>query len=845
MNIKVSSKRQLISLLAFISCAVSPVLSQKQNSNSFQRPLAPADLSRLEQIGDRNVPFSISPDGKYLAFVVVRAKSTAAQLNQHTVFDEERSDIWLAPVSGGKPRNITNGATNGSGYFMPSWSPDGSRLAMISTKGGGFRLWVWEKASEQKRLLTKRNVNYLFANEASIVWISNDQLVCSVLPEGKRPGGIEQRRLSAETATREWPKAWSGKERTASVIESGVPVKVANRPQGQLLLLDAVTGQNKVIAVGTFRALKLSPDRLHIAFLKQTSVFRPDPDRSLASRSFRRFASLGYQVLIATTRSGVVSPVSDRIDNVYTIAWSRDGSKLAIIGEQPGDPDLGLKTFIYDLAKRSVHRVLENSADPPNLMWSANHQLFVRAEQQVSKRNAEVNRSDWWLTDENEPPRNITARMPSVPAVIVEGPLGTIVGVANGDLWQISSDGAPPKTISVGLDGQLGSIVWPNRSAQQQGILSRLVVETRNRSSTSYYLIDLGSKSKRELPKPNEAARFVDFNSQSEAAVMTADTRNGSYLWLSEPNNSKTTLIRETNTFLRDITEGERRQIEYRSLDGRPLKGWLIFPVNYKDGKQYPLVTWVYPGTIQGDHPPNLTSLNYPLALNLQLLSGHGYAVLLPSIPLKPSGQVTETYLELANGTLPAVDKVIEMGIADPKRLAVMGHSWGGYATFSLITQTNKFRAAIGLAGLTNYASFYGEFLLNKRYTDTPLEFPRSMYDIEGTSSINLRLGKPPWKDMGLYLRNSPLSYVERVETPLMIIHGDMDTAVPIEQAEQFFSALYRQNKRARFVRYWGEGHVLDSPANILDMWQQIFSWFDEFLKKPEEKNPASEQKPK
>jgi len=67
------------------------------------------------------------------------------------------------------------------------------------------------------------------------------------------------------------------------------------------------------------------------------------------------------------------------------------------------------------------------------------------------------------------------------------------------------------------------------------------------------------------------------------------------------------------------------------------------------------------------------------------------------------------------------------------------------------------------------------------------------------------------------------------VETPLMIMQGDMDH-VPIQQGEEFFTALYRQNKRARFVRYWGEGHLINSPANIRDMWHQIYSWFDEFL---------------
>jgi dipeptidyl aminopeptidase/acylaminoacyl peptidase len=241
----------------------------------------------------------------------------------------------------------------------------------------------------------------------------------------------------------------------------------------------------------------------------------------------------------------------------------------------------------------------------------------------------------------------------------------------------------------------------------------------------------------------------------------------------------------------------------------------------------------VYPGTIYGDLPSERTAINIALALNLHLLSAHGYAVLLPSIPIDTAGQGREAYKEIPNGTLPAVDKAIEMGIADPARLGIMGHSYGGYATFCLITQTNKFRAAVALAGLADYSSYYGEFTLTKRYTDTSLEFPRAMFDVEATSSINLGLGNPPWKNRELYLRNSPLSYVQRVETPLMIIHGDMDIAVPIDQAEQFFSALYRQNKRARFVRYWGEGHMLDSPANIRDMWQRIYAWLDELLIPP------------
>jgi dipeptidyl aminopeptidase/acylaminoacyl peptidase len=89
-------------------------------------------------------------------------------------------------------------------------------------------------------------------------------------------------------------------------------------------------------------------------------------------------------------------------------------------------------------------------------------------------------------------------------------------------------------------------------------------------------------------------------------------------------------------------------------------------------------------------------------------------------------------------------------------------------------------------------------------------------------------MGNPPWKDLGRYIRNSPIFSVDRVQTPLMIMQGDLDY-VALQQGEEFFTSLYRQGKRAEFVRYWGEGHVLESPANIRDMWQRIFAWFDQF----------------
>ncbi len=200
-----------------------------------------------------------------------------------------------------------------------------------------------------------------------------------------------------------------------------------------------------------------------------------------------------------------------------------------------------------------------------------------------------------------------------------------------------------------------------------------------------------------------------------------------------------------------------------------------------------------------------------------------------PSMPLALEGEPDDPMLKLPNGVLPVVEHAVELGVADPDRIFLMGQSFGGYATYSLVTQTNRFKAAVALAGFCDLMSLYGVFDARLRYDDDAHE---EMFMPKSLESAWARMGSPPQSDLGRYLRNSPLLQVDRVQTPLMIIQGDMDY-VPIQQGEQFFTALYRQGKRAEFVRYWGEGHVLEGPANFRDMWRRIFDWFSQFADSP------------
>jgi dipeptidyl aminopeptidase/acylaminoacyl peptidase len=177
---------------------------------------------------------------------------------------------------------------------------------------------------------------------------------------------------------------------------------------------------------------------------------------------------------------------------------------------------------------------------------------------------------------------------------------------------------------------------------------------------------------------------------------------------------------------------------------------------------------------------------------------------------------------------------MVELGIADENRLAVMGQSFGGYTVYSLVTQTNRFKAAIAVAGITNIGQSYLEFDPNAR-GHPGIEHQRSAnWSIWEKGS---GFGVPPYEDPAHYWRNSPLAYVDRVETPLLMIHGELDSRGSLSQADTFFYSLYRQGKTARLLRYWGEGHaVAASPANIRNILDETFAWLDRYL------GPAKDQ---
>lgn len=813
-----------------LAATVALVVATANTAADGGRSLRTEDVLRIESLGEA----TLSPDGHSLAFVVRRSRHEAVESGH--VFDKfrlagnDRADVWLAGPRG-TPQNLTGIRPASFGHWMPTWSPDGERIAMLSTRGGSVTAWVWERRTGTLRQLHQRAVDLQFA-ENPLVWLDATRLAFAVLPKGERPLQMDLDFRAARRAMELWPRFLAGSQPTASVLESRAASDAtavsSSRPPSALVVIDVEGGGREITQGGGFRNLTLSPDGRSLAFLKQVGTHRPAQGELLAfGRPQLYFV---YQAVIVDASNPTSLHVLPPVD-VYpgSLRWSPDSGALAFVGTAGSGQQKAPEFFICEMAGGTCRRVgpqLEAavpSGAAAAIVWSSGGALAAFTRPRDAEEDGQRIRRDWWMLRADGDPRNLTAQMKSPPTRLCADTRGAFAGLAAGALWRIGTHGETPTPVDLRLPSGIDAIAWPGPRHELTRPLDEVVVTVGGgQTAKRFYRVDLARAEATPLNAPPRASAVTGYDASAGVGVLTASDGTGTYLWRS--SRESYTSLYEGNTFLRGVAEPSSRRIQYRSLDGRDLHAWVLLPPGYEEGAPLPTVAWVYAGWLAGERLPY--SINSPDPLNPFLLAAHGYVVLLPSMPLGPIEEAGDPYMELTKGVLPAVDKAVELGLVDPRRLGVIGHSFGGFSTYGLITQTTRFRAAVALAGISDLVGLYGPFDPRLRYEASPLDIPFGMATLEAGQ---FRMRNPPWNDFARYVRNSPLHYVDRVTTPLLVVHGDLDF-VPMSQGETFFSALHRQGKRASMVRYWGEGHVIESPANIADMWSRIHAWFDEFL---------------
>ncbi|NGM74503.1 alpha/beta hydrolase family protein [Sphingobacterium sp. SGL-16] len=255
--------------------------------------------------------------------------------------------------------------------------------------------------------------------------------------------------------------------------------------------------------------------------------------------------------------------------------------------------------------------------------------------------------------------------------------------------------------------------------------------------------------------------------------------------------------------------------ISYVTAHGDTLEATLYLPANYEEGKSYPTITYIYERLTYEKN--NYSQPAYPGGgFNRAMYTNNGYAVLMPDIKYK----LNDPGMSAVACVVPAVKAAIATGIVDEKNVAIHGHSWGGYQTSFLITQTDIFKAAVAGAPLTNMISMYSLIYWNSGSSN------QSIFE-----SSQGRLTTGYWDNWDAYVRNSPIYHIKKVNTPLVIMHNDKDGAVDYTQGIEYYNSLRRLNKPVVMLTYNGENHGLMKEVNKKDYAVRMMEYFDHYLK--------------
>jgi dipeptidyl aminopeptidase/acylaminoacyl peptidase len=374
------------------------------------------------------------------------------------------------------------------------------------------------------------------------------------------------------------------------------------------------------------------------------------------------------------------------------------------------------------------------------------------------------------------------------------------------DLKVIPVAGGQPRNLTADFDFSIGNIEW-----SKDGKFIYFTA-TEWLDSKLYKVPVAGGKPiPVTLEKGYQVSDFVTNEDGSKWLVTGATLNDNSVALLSGPDGAQPKRIFEDHDYLSEFNVAKSEPISWKGADNWEVRGLLTYPVNYQPGQKYPLILQVHGGPFG----------RYAATFNMgaQSWAARGYAVLQPN----PRGSSGGTYaFGVANQNdwgvkdfidiMKGVDEVVKMGVADTSKLAVMGGSYGGFMTFWTVTQTNRFKAAIGHAGISDWYSFFGQ-------TDIP-------------NLLEYGFGGLPSASKATYEKWSPIEYASKVTTPLLITHGESDTRVPISQAEEYYRLLKKQEKTVEFLRFPREGHGIAEPMHRLYLEDEQAKWFDKYVLK-------------
>ena len=392
------------------------------------------------------------------------------------------------------------------------------------------------------------------------------------------------------------------------------------------------------------------------------------------------------------------------------------------------------------------------------------------------------------------------------------------------DIWQLDPTGRAKPVCVTGHQGRKNLLrfrvvqldpEFRSLHPDQPVILSMFNDRTK---ASGYYRLDPGQ----DHPGRLEPLLVLDERIGGLRQALEADTvvftrqtfRRCPDLWASDLEMKQIGRISRINPQQNEYVWGAAELVHWKSARGEMLDGILYKPDGFDPDRKYPLMVYFYER-----NSDNLHAYHAPAAgrsiINFSFYVSRGYVLFIPDIPYRTGLPGPSA----ADAVLPGVKFLVGQGYIDEKRIGMQGHSWGGYQTAYLVTQTDLFACAESGAPVSNMTSAYGGIRWGTGMS--------RMFQYERTQS---RIGGTLWEARDKYIANSPLFHADKIHTPLLILHNDHDGAVPWYQGIELFVALRRLEKPAWLLNYNGEPHWVVKPENRLDFARRMQQFFDHYL---------------
>jgi dipeptidyl aminopeptidase/acylaminoacyl peptidase len=397
------------------------------------------------------------------------------------------------------------------------------------------------------------------------------------------------------------------------------------------------------------------------------------------------------------------------------------------------------------------------------------------------------------------------------------------------DLWQVAPDGSRVKRLTNGAAEQVrhrlvrfdaaGGFRGEFRSSPAEGLdfgkPVYLSVFGEWTKKSGYARLLPGGEVTRLIWLDRAVGGLAKANDAEVYGYIVQDYDVSPNILVGGPDLKEAKKATETNPFQSKFAWGRSELIEYKTEKGRRLQAALIYPAGYDPGKKYPMIVYNYELLSQSVH--NYVVPSDRSYYNLTVFSSLGYFVLQPDIVFRPR-QPGWSVVECINA---GVAKVIQMGLVDPKKIGIVGHSMGGFNTSFVATHTQGiYAAAVAGAAMTDLVSYYGDHHWNSGIAET-----------DHIETGQERMVVPLYEDLQAYIDNSAYFGAHKMTVPLLLEVGDQDGTVAWHQGIELYNVARRANKNVVMLAYMGEDHGLRQAKNQTDYQHRILAWFGHFLK--------------